>query len=310
MILRSLILQGRIKTSNEDREIYGRKLPQRFGREVNSLHYSVLMSVYDKEKPEFFKQSMDSIFAQTVRPDDFVIVCDGPLTAELDAILEAGLSEHGDMLRIVRLEQNRGLGKALNEGIVYCRNELIARMDSDDIARPDRCEKQLRVFEEDAEVGICSGIIEEFIDVPGDEDSRRVPPENQKEIKEFSRLRNPFNHPCVMYKKSAVQAAGGYMDFYLLEDYYLWIRMIRNGVKGYNIQEPLLWMRAGNKLYMRRAGWKYAVSQIKLFLYMYRVKYLSFSKMAYSIAVRLVSALLPNFARRIVYMKMLREKAK
>ncbi len=121
-------------------------------------------------------------------------------------------------------------------------NELVARMDSDDIAYADRCEKQLAVFNTHPEVSICSGIVEEFTTDPNVVDAKRVPPETNAEIVEFAKKRNPFNHPCVMYKKSAVEAVGSYQDFYLLEDYYLWLRMLMAGYQGYNIQEPLLHM--------------------------------------------------------------------
>ena len=230
--------------------------------------YSVLMSVYHKEKPEYLKQAIESIQAQALLTDDFVLVCDGPLNDALDGVIFAKQQEMGTVLNVVRLAKNGGLGNALNEGIKYCKNELIARMDSDDIAYPDRCEKQLSVFDEHPEVGICSGIVEEFTTDPNTVDAKRVPPETNVEIVEFAKKRNPFNHPCVMYRKSVVKAVGSYQDFYLLEDYYLWLRMLMAGYQGYNIQEPLLHMRAGSEMYKRRAGWKYAETQMRLFRFM------------------------------------------
>ena len=168
-------------------------------------NYSVLMSVYHKEKPEYLRQAIESIQSQTVPASDFVLVCDGPLNPELDAVIAVKQQEMGMTLNVVRLEKNGGLGNALNEGIKHCKNELIARMDSDDIAYPDRCEKQLAVFSAHTEVSICSGIVEEFTTSPEIIDARRVPPETNAEIVEFAKKRNPFNHPCVMYKKSAVK---------------------------------------------------------------------------------------------------------
>ena len=220
--------------------------------------YSVLMSVYHKEKPEYLEQAIASIQAQTLPTDDFVLVCDGPLNAVLDAVVAKKQQEMGETLNVVRLAKNGGLGNALNEGIKHCKNELVARMDSDDIAYQDRCEKQIAVFYTHPEVSVCSGIVEEFTSTPDVVDAKRVPPEAHEEIVEFAKKRNPFNHPCVMYKKSAVEAVGSYQDFYLLEDYYLWLRMLMAGYQGYNIQEPLLHMRAGSDMYLRRAGWKYA----------------------------------------------------
>ena len=230
--------------------------------------YSVLMSVYHKEKPEYLEQAIASIQAQTLPTDDFVLVCDGPLNAVLDTVIAKKQQEMGETLNVVRLAKNGGLGNALNEGIRHCKNELVARMDSDDIAYQDRCEKQIAVFYAHPEVSVCSGIVEEFTSTPDVVDAKRVPPEAHEEIVEFAKKRNPFNHPCVMYKKSAVEAVGSYQDFYLLEDYYLWLRMLMAGYQGYNIQEPLLHMRAGSDMYLRRAGWKYAKTQTRLFKFM------------------------------------------
>ena len=192
-------------------------------------NYSVLMSVYYKEKPEYLEQAIESVQSQTFPTDDFILVCDGPLNDALDKVIAKKQQEMGITLNVVRLAKNGGLGNALNEGIKHCKNELVARMDSDDIAYPDRCEKQLAVFNEHPEVSICSGIVEEFTTDPNTVDAKRVPPETNAEIVEFAKKRNPFNHPCVMYKKSAVEAVGSYQDFYLLEDYYLWLRMLMAG---------------------------------------------------------------------------------
>lgn len=268
--------------------------------------YSVLMPVYYKEKPEFLKQAMESIQAQTLPTDDFVLVCDGPLRAALDEVIAAKQQEMGTVLNVVRLAENGGLGKALNEGIRHCKNELVARMDSDDIAYPNRCEKQLAVFNKHPEVSICSGIVEEFTTDPDIVDARRVPPETNAEILAFAQKRNPFNHPCVMYKKYAVEAVGSYQDFYLLEDYYLWLRMLMAGYQGCNIQEPLLHMRAGSGMYLRRAGWKYAKTQIKLFWFMKQQGFIGKGQCLKSCVIRSGSSLAPNWLRKAAFEKLLR----
>ena len=266
-----------------------------------NYQYSVLMSVYHKENAEYLRTAMDSIWNQTIPTDDFVLVCDGPLTAELDSVIVEMEKKHPDTLHVVRLKTNGGLGNALNIGIKHCKHELVARMDSDDISRPDRCERQLKVFKEHPDVRICSGIVEEFIVSTDQIEARRVPPETQNEIVQFAKKRNPFNHPCVMYKKSAVEKSGGYKDFYLLEDYYLWIRMIQAGFQGYNIQEPLLWMRAGSEMYKRRAGWKYVKSQITLFKYMKDTEFISEVQYLKSISTRFLSSLMPNGIREAMF---------
>ena len=270
-------------------------------------NYSVLMSVYCKEKPECLRQAIQSIQDQTLPTDDFVLICDGPLNQDLDFVITKKQQEMGEVLNIVRLEKNSGLGNALNEGIKHCKNELVARMDSDDIAYTDRCEKQMSVFNTYPEVSICSGIVEEFTAMPDVVDAKRVPPETNAEIVEFAKKRNPFNHPCVMYKKSAVEAAGSYQDFYLLEDYYLWLRMLMAGYQGYNIQEPLLHMRAGSDMYLRRAGWKYAKTQVRLFKFMRDNGFIGNGQYIKSCVIRSGSALAPNWMRKFMFEKVLRK---
>lgn len=264
--------------------------------------YSVLMSVYYKEKPEYLQQSIESILHQTAPTDDFVLVCDGPLNPELDSVISKYTTLH-----VVRLKENGGLGRALNEGMKHCQHELIARMDSDDISRPDRCERELKVFADHPEVDIVSGTIEEFTTTPDEVYSRRVLPETSEAIVEFAKKRNPFNHPAVMYRKSAVEAAGGYKDFYLLEDYFLWVRMIFRGSKGFNIQEPVLWMRAGSDLYKRRSGWQYVGSEKKLFSYMLHKGFISKGEYYRAVSGRTIGAMVPNWMRSVLYKRMLRK---
>ena len=274
------------------------------------MDYSVLMSVYHKERPEFLRQAMESIATQTVPTNDFVLVCDGPLNEQLDEVIVQMQNVFGQLLHVVRLEKNMGLGNALNIGIQHCKNDLVARMDSDDISRPDRCERQLKIFEERPEFDICSGTVEEFTVQPQDVENKRVVPRTHEEILKFAKKRNPFNHPCVMYRKSAVLAAGSYQDFYLLEDYYLWIRMLLNGSVGYNVQEPLLWMRAGSDMYKRRSGWRYARSQYKLFWFMETEDFISKVSCICSCVSRMLAALLPNFLRKNMYAVALRRNSK
>jgi len=271
-------------------------------------NYSVLMSVYVKENAEYFQKAIESIFAQTVLTDDFVLVCDGPLNIELNQVIAKMQRQYPEILHVIRLEKNMGLGNALNYGIKQCKNELIARMDSDDISRPDRCEKQLEIFKNHEEISIVSGTVEEFDSTPDNVTVQRVLPEKHNDIIKFAQKRNPFNHPCVMYKKSAVEVAGGYQDFYLLEDYYLWVRMLQSGSYGYNLQICLLWMRAGESMYKRRSGQKYAKAQRALFKYMYQSDFITKEQYRRNSIVRTISSLVPNFVRKSLYALLLRKK--
>lgn len=271
-------------------------------------NYSVLMSVYYKERPEYLRQAMKSIFDQTVVTDDFVLICDGPLTEELDKVINEYKHIHEDILNVYRIENNVGLGNALNLGITKCKNELVARMDSDDISRKERCEKQLKIFEKDDSIDIVSGTIEEFVgDIKNVKSCRNLPEKNQDIIK-FAKLRSPFNHACIMYKKNKVIEAGSYKDFYFLEDYYLWIRMLNSGCQGYNIQEPLLWVRAGNDMYKRRSGIKYVNSQKNLLTYMKKIGFINKFEFIIGVLIRTCVSLSPNLLRKHLYNNFLRNE--
>ena len=173
--------------------------------------YSVLMSVYYKEKAEYLKTAMRSMFDQTFPTNDFVLVCDGKLTDDLNAVINEMKNAYPDILNVIRLPQNSGLGNALNEGLKYCKYELVARMDSDDISLRDRCEKQIKFFEKYSELSIISGTVIEFENKIDNIVGKRLLPTTNEEIKKFMKKRNPFNHPAVMFKKTAVEKSGGYI---------------------------------------------------------------------------------------------------
>ena len=271
------------------------------------MDYSVLMSVYHKEKPDFLRQSMESIYNQTVPTNDFVLVCDGVLTDELNQVINEMQKLFSDKLNVIRLEKNGGLGKALNEGIRHCKNELIARMDSDDISRPYRCEKELQFLMEHSEISVVGSIIEEFSSTPDIINTKRIVPETNEKIIKFSKKRNPFNHPSVMYRKKDVLKAGNYSDVRYMQDYYLWIDMLTAGMKGYNIQEPLVWMRADNNLFKRRSGKLYVDIQINLFKKMLDAGYITYVEYLESVVIRVCSALAPNWLRKFMFKLVLRK---
>lgn len=273
---------------------------------TNTQNYSVLMSVYHKEKPEYLHQSMQSIYEQTLPTNDFVVVCDGPLTDGLNDVLAEMKKLFSTRLNIVRLSKNGGLGNALNIGMKHCANELIARMDSDDISHLDRCEKEVAFLMKHPEISIIGGYIEEFIDDVSNICSVRSVPNEHSDIIEFAKRRNPFNHVSVMYRKSAVEAAGGYQSFFLMEDYYLWIRMLTKGYRGHNLSFPLVWVRVGKDMYKRRGGWKYVQSQRNLFKYMAQTRFITGRQYQIQSLVRLIGAIIPNWLRAILFQKLLR----
>ncbi len=268
--------------------------------------YSVLMSVYHKENPSYLRASIQSMLDQTVPFHDFVLVCDGPLNPELEQVI-SDFTKHANAFKVVRLKENLGLGPALNAGLSYCQCDLVARMDSDDLSLPDRCARQLQCFASHPELAIVSGFVTEFAADPRNPGSTRTVPEYQEEIKAFAAKRSPFNHPCVMYRKSMVLNAGSYpLDFPYFEDYALWIRMLSIGVQAYNIQEPLLLMRAGTEMYQRRGGLKHFQSAKKLYTLMLSQGYITRIQYHTTLCMRLAADLMPGTLRRFLYQHLLR----
>jgi glycosyltransferase involved in cell wall biosynthesis len=269
-----------------------------------SMAFSVLMSIYRKEKPEYFERAMRSIWdEQTIQPDEIVLVQDGQLTDELYLAIEQWKRKLGDTLNCVVLEHNLGLGDALNEGLNQCQYEIIARMDTDDIALPLRFERQLNAFKT-KNIDVCSSWVGEF-DLDEEQIvSYRVLPETHKEIDRFAKKRNPLNHPAVMYKKSAVIEAGGYLKMMWFEDYYLWVRMLMSGALFYNIQEPLVNMRAGYGQLERRSGSKYGMAELEFQKKMLKIGFVDLFDFYQNVLLRLSIRLLPKKMIAYIYKKM------
>ena len=270
------------------------------------MKFSVLLSVYHKENPSYLRQSLESIENQTRQPDEIIMVKDGPLTDELESVL-AEFEKRLSTLKTVSLSRNSGLGIALNEGLKHCSYDLVARMDTDDICKLDRFEKQIAVFEQHPEYDLVSAWIEELVDTTDNIRSVRALPELPEQIYEYGRKRCPVNHPVTMFRKSSVMHAGGYQHFPYLEDYYLWVRMLLAGYKGYNIQEPLLHMRAGSAMYSRRAGWGYVKSQANMFKFMKQQGFIGNGQYVKSCVIRSGSSLAPNWLRKFMFEKVLRK---
>ncbi len=269
--------------------------------------YSVLMSVYVKERPENLKESLDSMFRQTVPPDEIVMVEDGPLTEELYSVLDAYSAQYGECFKRIVNEQNEGLGNALRKGVTACENELIARMDTDDISRSDRCEKQLQAFMQQSDLDVLGGQINEFIETPTNVVGQRIVPCSHRDICIFLKKRDPFNHPTVMFKKNAVLKAGNYMELHYNEDYYLWSRMYLCGAVFANLADILLDMRVSKDLYARRGGYRYYKCQKKMFRFLRKNKIISAGAYFRAKTVRfVVQVLMPNKMRAWAYKKFAR----
>lgn len=233
------------------------------------MNYSVLMSVYAKDNPEYLTLAIESMLIQTIRPEQFVIVQDGPLPDSLEKVISTYEEKESQLFTVVRLKKNGGLANALNVGLTNCRNELVARMDADDISLPLRCEKELEKFAENDKLVICGCNIDEFYDTPQNVRTSRVVPSEYKDILKFMRRRQPFNHPTVIYKKSKVIEAGGYPRLRRKEDFDLFSRMLSKGYYALNVDESLYLYRANEQNYARRKSWVNTKSAI----YVYKLHY-------------------------------------
>ncbi len=269
--------------------------------------FSVLMSLYDKEKAEYARQCFDSLLNQTVRANEWVIVEDGPLTDELYALLDEYESKNVGLIKRVALKENVGLGMALREGVLNCSNELIARMDTDDISRPDRFELQLKMFEDNPSLDVCGSYIQEFDVDPQVPLSVRQVPLEQAEILEYQKRRDSFNHMTVMYKKSAVLSAGNYQQALLMEDSLLWVNMMKNGAQCANIGECLVYARTGAGMIERRGGLSYYKKYKQGRKKIYQTGYISWWDYAYTLIVQFAVAIMPKKLRKFVFNKLLRK---
>ena len=264
------------------------------------------MSVYVREKAEYLREALASVFNQTLVPTEVVLVKDGPLTDELESVIR-DFAERYHSLKVVDLPQNVGLGAALNEGLKHCSCELVARMDSDDISKPFRFETQVKFMTQCPQVAIVGSWIDEFYGTTDNVIAQRRLPESTQELYQFAKTRCPFNHPTVMFRKPCVENVGGYQSFYLFEDYYLWARMILAKCQLHNIQQSLLYFRSSPQVAARRGGWKYAKSEVRLqwkFLRMGLIGPFTFCK---NIIIRITVRIMPNKLRTLVYQKLLRK---
>jgi glycosyltransferase involved in cell wall biosynthesis len=267
-----------------------------------TLKFSVLISVYYTENPKHLDRAFQSIWLdQILKPNQIVLIKDGSLTKDIEAVLDDWQKKLGNILSILSLESNVGLGMALGLGIHYCNYNLVARMDTDDVSLPNRFLRQVKFFEDNPDVDIVGSNIGEFHSDEKCIISYRHVPHAHDDIVRASKIKNPFNHPSVMYKKSAVLAAGGPKNMTGFDDYYLWIRMIMNGSKCANIPDVLLIMRTDNGQMSRRGGYSYLMFECKFQKILLDIKYINILEFVRNILIRLPVRLLPNNLRKYVY---------
>jgi len=265
--------------------------------------FSVLMAIYIKDSPLFLSEALQSIYKNTVAPDEVIIIRDGKVTSELNSVIDSWRRYLN--IKDFTLEKNMGLGAALNFGLNQCMHDLVIRADSDDINRTNRFECILDFMTKNGDVHILSSWVEEFEFNPGDKGIiKKVPSRNS--ILKYSKNRSPFNHPAVAFKKCEIMRVGGYGNEYLYEDYALWLKSLANGCNGDNIQQVLVDMRFSKETAKRRGGIKYAISEIKAQYHFYRANYISYQDFIIIIITRIFVRLLPTSFRGYIYKKVIR----
>lgn len=268
---------------------------------------SVLMSLYGKEHPEYLKLALESILMQTRQCDELILIKDGPLTSELDAVFNTWreTAEQLFLVTVYQFPNQVQLGRALAKGVLLCRQEYIARMDTDDIAVPERLALQEAYFKLHPETAVVGGMIEEFL--PGGKKRVKIMPESHNEIVRYGKYRNPMNHMTVMFRKEAVLQSGNYRHFPLLEDYDLWSRMLACGAIFHNLPQILMHVRTGKELYQRRGGFSYFLSHKELRKLQLQLGLVNQTEYLCSLAASFGFAMQPSWMRAWLYQWCLRK---
>lgn len=269
--------------------------------------FSVLMSVYAKDKPEFLRIAIESIYMQSVLPSSIIIVEDGIIPEELSMVIKGFLNKVPKIIPVIQTT-NKGLGASLNLGSKYVSTKWIARMDADDICLPNRFEKELKYLKSHPEVDLLGAQISEFADTPDDILEVRRVPINSEKIKKIVKWRNPFNHVTIMIKRSVLIKSGNYQDIIGFEDYDLWNRVIALGYKVHNLDESLVNVRVGDGMYKRRGGINYFKEYIKLKKRAEKLKIINKKEKLISICLMFINIIIPNSLRSFIYRRFLRER--
>lgn len=272
---------------------------------MNKIKFSVLMSVYKNDRATDVKLAIDSVLKQTLKPNQFVIMVDGKISKELEKLLdEYDLNQA--VIEIHKRDNNLGLGLTLNEGLTYCKYEYVARMDADDYCYPMRFERQVSYIESHPEIDIIGCNIEEYDQCLKEKLALRIVPETDSAIKFYMKKRNGFNHVTVLFRKSVVLDAGSYEDCPYFEDYYLWCKLMKQGCLFYNLQEPLMKVRAGDDYAKRRGGLSYSRHIINFERKIKDMGIINSFDYLNNLIIRLTVANFPNCFRSFLYKKQLR----
>ncbi|EHX2146160.1 glycosyltransferase [Escherichia albertii] len=266
---------------------------------MNDIKFSVLMSLYKSESEEFLDDCFSSIYEQTLPANEITLVIDGPIPNSLENVV---IKWMGFLpINVVRLEKNVGLGQALNYGVKACSNDIIIRMDTDDICKKNRFETLVRKLDSNNKLAVVGSYIEEFVHDPGNVISIRTVPLDTESIRKDILIRNPFNHMSVAFRKKNIESVGGYVHHYFMEDYNLWLRVVASGFDVCNLNESLILARVGDNMLARRKGLKYIKSEFQLYRLKVKLGLQSHVSGFWILLVRSIPRLLPLKVLKYVY---------
>lgn len=272
------------------------------------MKFSVLMVTYKLEKPEYLHQSLECVFNQTLMPNEVLLILDGKVPNSLLNVIDFYKKEYPKIFRVIKFKKHTDLGTCLKKGVHYCKYDIIARMDSDDYCVSDRFEKQINIFKNNKEIDMVGSFTYESTDNIEEIIHKKKLPENDYEIKQMMKTRNPFCHPSVMFKKEAVLKCGNYEKMLYFEDYYLWCKMALNNCKFYNIQEYLITMRSNKGFINRRGGFKYCKHTFDFQKSVYKLGFIGKRGVIKNCCYRFFVALVPSNLRRTIYKYVLRRE--
>jgi glycosyltransferase involved in cell wall biosynthesis len=268
---------------------------------INIPKFSVLLSVYKDELSENLNDCLFSIYdSQVLKPDEIVLIKDGPLTKELENVISTWTNRLPDILNAYSLSENCGLAIALNFGLQKCSYELVARMDSDDISLPNRFLKQVSFMVQNTHISVLSSYIDEYDAQMTKYQGVRRLPLLHSDIAHFAKSRNPISHPAAIFRKSAVLSVGGYPIFQRAQDYALWSLMITKGFKFANLKEVLLYMRTGGGL-LKRRGLKYFKNEYYILIFQYKIGLINSFELIRNLFIRLFFRSQPNYVKALLY---------
>lgn len=273
---------------------------------MSNIEFTLLMCTYKNDDPILLEKAIESIYRNSVKPNFFILTIDGPIPNKNEQVINKLIKKFP--IEINNLNKNIGLANALNSAIKLVKTKWIARADSDDLNASNRFEKQIIYAEKGFDV-IGSNIYEiDIYETVQLGKLKKIMPKNNKQIRNFSRFRNPMNHMTTFYKTEAIKLVGGYPNIYLREDYGLWAKLISHNKNFINIDDFLVCVNGGNDFYLRRGGIKNAIAEIKLQLYLFKYNIQPLYSALLLGFVRAFLLLLPKGILKSFYRNLLRKK--